>query len=180
MKKLLYLLFIPFFFTCSSKDSSDDSSSDSIRDYLNSNVFVRKLISNTDTGDFPVEIFIQFNLVDGSGSTFCESILSENPSTVIGSLTDAWNEVILQTVSCESYIYQEVEDEIFIEMPICVSQTNVRYSISRSGNTITKLKLGNPYSDTYTITTFDYLQERKDIWNNNYSDSGNSTGGCYN
>ena len=178
MKKVLLLLFIPFFLTCSSEDSSDDSSSESIRDYLNSNVFVMELISTEDDIEFPVEVFIQFNLVDGSGSAFCESLLSES-TNIVGTSTDAWNEVILQNVSCESYIYQEVENEIFIEMPICSSETNVRYSISRNGNTITKLRLGNTYSSTYTITTFDYLQERKDVWNNNYSDNSNSTGNCF-
>ena len=178
MRLLFILLLFPLFSACNSEDSSNEPSSNNIIDYLNSNVFVMENISTVDDIEYPVQLFIQFNLIDGLGSTYCQSQLSESPS-FNGTSNEPWNEYIMQNIYCEFYIYQEFENEIFIEMPICGNSTNRRYSISRNGNNITLLMLENNASWTYTITTFDYLQERKDVWNNNYSYNSNQTGDCY-
>ena len=181
MKKLILLLFIPIMFTCSSDDTDDDSSetnSESFREYLNTNVFILEGLSNEDNIDYPYEEFIRFNLIDGLGSSWCTALFSESPN-LNGTSNEPWNEYILQWMSCESYIYQEFENEIFTEVPTCGPNSDIRYSISRNGDDITLLQLGNPYSLTYTISTYDYLQERKNDYNNNYSFNSDISGDCY-
>ena len=178
MNKIIYLFLVFGLFACSSDDDSSETNSESFREYLNTNVFIREGLSNEDNIDYPYEEFIRFNLIDGLGSSWCFALFSESPN-LIGTSNEPWNEYISQVMSCESYIYQEVENEIFTEVPTCGPHSDIRYSISRNGDDITLLQLGTPYSHTFTISTFDYLQERKNDYNNNYSFNSDVTGDCY-
>ncbi len=185
MKKLILLLFIPLVFNCSD-DSNDDSNDDGIRNFLNSNVFLLEGYSNDAEGNqYPVQSFLQYNFIDGVGSSSCNATFSEAPYNIGTCNDEPWNEYISQQYSCNFYIYQENDNEIFYEMPVCGSYTNLQYLVSRNGNDITVTSLfalddnGNPYSSTYTKTTYDYLQERKNDYNNNYSCNSDSTGDCF-
>tara|TARA_S200000501_G_scaffold354082_1_gene374436 strand:- start:409 stop:963 length:555 start_codon:yes stop_codon:yes gene_type:complete len=184
MKKLLYLFLVLGLFACSSDSADEDNeqnnnnNQESFREFLNSNVFIREGLSNEDNIEYPYENFIQFNLIDGLGSSWCETLLSTSPN-LNGSSDEPWNEYISQTIYCEFYIYQESADAIFIETPICSTQTNIRHSISRDGDNITIIQLGFTNETTYSLSSFDYLNEQKNNWNNQYSYNSNSTGDCY-